>query len=111
MLKSVFPKRSKKRPLEHITNDDGNFLKKEDEDEVVNKFCFCHDKKLGKESLRLVILAESERRLLFDSETVLPVNTPDISAKTPLSNCGRFRVNYGFLSEYFHGFKNTISIF
>ncbi|VDM23601.1 unnamed protein product, partial [Wuchereria bancrofti] len=91
MLKSVFPKRSKKRPLEHITNDDGNFLKKEDEDEVVNKFCFCHDKKLGKESLRLVILAESERRLLFDSETVLPVNTPDISAKTPLSNCGRFR--------------------
>lgn len=62
-------------------------------------YSFCHDKKLGKESLRLVILAESERRLLFDSETVLPVNTPDIPAKTPLSNCGRFRVNYGFLSE------------
>ncbi|VIO86558.1 Uncharacterized protein BM_BM5538 [Brugia malayi] len=92
MLKSVFPRRSKKRPLEHVTNDSGNFLNKADgEDEVINKFCFCHDKKLSKESLRLVILAESERRLLFDSETVLPVNTPDIPAKTPLSNCGRFR--------------------
>ncbi|CAG9532523.1 unnamed protein product [Cercopithifilaria johnstoni] len=92
MLKSVFPIRSKKRPLEHIGCDGNNFLKKTNgEDEVINQFCFCHDKKLGKESLRLVILAESERRLLFDSETVLPVNTPDIPAKTPLSNCGRFR--------------------
>uniref|UniRef100_A0A8L7TAE1 UDENN FNIP1/2-type domain-containing protein n=1 Tax=Brugia malayi TaxID=6279 RepID=A0A8L7TAE1_BRUMA len=105
MLKSVFPRRSKKRPLEHVTNDSGNFLNKADgEDEVINKFCFCHDKKLSKESLRLVILAESERRLLFDSETVLPVNTPDIPAKTPLSNCGRFRVNYEFLSEYIRTF-------
>lgn len=49
-------------------------------------------------------MAESERRLLFDSETVLPVNTPDIPAKTPLSNCGRFRVNYEFLSEYIRTF-------
>ncbi|VDO10174.1 unnamed protein product, partial [Brugia timori] len=75
MLKSVFPRRSKKRPLEHVTNDSGNFLNKADgEDEVINKFwlanfmkiylldhlrlSFCHDKKLSKESLRLVILAE-----------------------------------------------------
>uniref|UniRef100_A0A0R3RMS2 Uncharacterized protein n=1 Tax=Elaeophora elaphi TaxID=1147741 RepID=A0A0R3RMS2_9BILA len=101
MLKSVFPRRSKKRPLEHVGSDGSNFLKKANgEDEVINQFCFCHDKKLGKESLRLVILAESERRLLFDSETVLPVNTPDIPAKTPFSNCGRFRVNYGFLSKF-----------
>ncbi|KAL3982033.1 Folliculin-interacting protein middle domain family protein [Acanthocheilonema viteae] len=92
MLKSVFPIWSKKRPLEHVGSDGNNFLKTTSgEDEVINQFCFSHDKKLGKESLRLVILAESERRLLFDSETVLPVNTPDIPAKTPLSNCGRFR--------------------
>ncbi|EJD75443.1 hypothetical protein LOAG_17408 [Loa loa] len=92
MLKSVFPRRSKKRPLKHVSDNTGNFLKKTDgDDEVINKFCFSHDKRLGKESLRLVILAESERRLLFDSETVLPVNTSDISTKTPLSNCGRFR--------------------
>uniref|UniRef100_A0A915PVT7 Ubiquitin-like domain-containing protein n=1 Tax=Setaria digitata TaxID=48799 RepID=A0A915PVT7_9BILA len=92
MLKSVFPKRSKKRPLEYPINGGNNLLKRTDgEDEVIKQFCFCHDKKLGKESLRLVILAESERRLLFDSETVLPVNTPDIPTKAPLSNCGRFR--------------------
>ncbi|VDK79177.1 unnamed protein product [Litomosoides sigmodontis] len=92
MLKSVFPMRWKKQQLEHVGSDGNNFLKKASgEDEVINQFCFCHDKKLDKESLRLVILAESERRLLFDSETVLPVNTPHIPTKTPLSNCGRFR--------------------
>ncbi|KAM3726436.1 Folliculin-interacting protein [Dirofilaria immitis] len=92
MLKSVFPRRSKKRPLEHVSSDGGNFLNEANgENGVINQFCFCHDKKLDKESLRLIILAESERRLLFDSETVLPVNTPDIPAKTPFSNCGRFR--------------------
>uniref|UniRef100_A0A8R1TUH5 UDENN FNIP1/2-type domain-containing protein n=1 Tax=Onchocerca volvulus TaxID=6282 RepID=A0A8R1TUH5_ONCVO len=92
MLKSVFPRRSKKRPLEHVISDNGKCLKETNgENEMIKQFCFCHDKKLGKESLRLVILAESERRLLFDSETVLPVNMPDIPAKTPFSNCGRFR--------------------
>lgn len=39
MLKSVFPRRSKKRSLEHISTDGSNFLKKMNgEDEVINQF-------------------------------------------------------------------------
>ncbi|VDN02992.1 unnamed protein product [Thelazia callipaeda] len=94
-MKNLIPKRPKKQVLEPTINNDCVVLREANEDrkveEVIDQFCVCHDKKLGKESLRLVVLAECERRLLFDSETVLPVNSSDISARGPISNCGRFR--------------------
>lgn len=90
MLKSIFPKKPQKRPPALVITDGGN-VSKQAEDEMINHFCFRHEKKLNKESLRLVVLAESERRLLFDSETVLPINTPGVPAKAPLSSCGHFQ--------------------
>ncbi|VDN29455.1 unnamed protein product [Gongylonema pulchrum] len=98
MFKGIFPKRSPKVVLEHRTERAGSGLPEQatsgnGDDETINQFCFRHEKKLDKESLRLVILAESEKRILFDSETVLPVNTPGVPAKAPLSNCGRFQMS------------------
>uniref|UniRef100_A0A9J2PGW0 Folliculin-interacting protein middle domain-containing protein n=1 Tax=Ascaris lumbricoides TaxID=6252 RepID=A0A9J2PGW0_ASCLU len=53
--------------------------------------CCRHERTLEKEHMRLVVIAESERRLLFDSETVLPAQAPGIPPTAPLSSCGRFK--------------------
>ncbi|VDM38812.1 unnamed protein product [Toxocara canis] len=56
------------------------------------EFCSCRQEStLTKEHMRLVVIAESERRLLFDSDTVLPAHAPGVPPTAPLSSCGRFK--------------------
>uniref|UniRef100_A0A0N5AH85 UDENN FNIP1/2-type domain-containing protein n=1 Tax=Syphacia muris TaxID=451379 RepID=A0A0N5AH85_9BILA len=62
-----------------------------EDDETVNNFCNWKDMKLEEDHLRLVVMTENEKRLLFDSETVLAVSsTSTPPPNSQLSKCQRF---------------------
>lgn len=64
--------------------------------------CFCSswkDMKLNESHLRLVVMTENEKRLLYDSETVLPNNSGcSVPPNSQLSKCQRFHVSTFFFS-------------
>uniref|UniRef100_A0A915C7G0 UDENN FNIP1/2-type domain-containing protein n=1 Tax=Parascaris univalens TaxID=6257 RepID=A0A915C7G0_PARUN len=93
LLKNLFPKGSFRRRNDKIILGTGeaSISETSEREQQINEFCCRQERTLEKEHMRLVVIAESERRLLFDSETVLPAQAPGIPPTAPLSSCGRFK--------------------
>lgn len=98
LLKVLFPKRYFKPPvLPEEPFDPGDVETGEiaderiEDDETVSTFCNLKEMKLTDEHLRLVVITENEKRVLFDSNTVLPVTSLKCPPpKSQLSKCQKF---------------------
>ncbi|MFH4982098.1 hypothetical protein AB6A40_008807 [Gnathostoma spinigerum] len=91
LFKHLLPRRSLRGGCEKRvspSNDEHN-NRGEFETPLFGDLCYKREYTLTKNDLRLVIISENERRLLYDSETVQLAKSGDVASSTP-SSCGQF---------------------